>query len=320
MAEFNPGFDPRYLAAKKAIDDRALNSHVWQTLVKELTKIAVRRPIHILEIGAGIGTMFERVIDQGLLSGRVTYVASDNDPIQVEAAKGYISRWAQRQNHSLSWSAKYKGYLQTGTAEVSLIIQYASIEELAAQTFPQKNFSLLIAHAVLDLIDFELLLPGLFSNLIDDGMAYLTCNFDGETTFLPEFNGDDVIINHYHASMEKRVAGASRTGSRLLTFLQSAGLDILAAGSSDWIIKPQDRGYSADEFLFLNAILGMVERELSTVHARLPGLSAWIDRRRLQVALGELSLRARHTDVLVRYGRQGKGKNLPVACLPSLVI
>jgi hypothetical protein len=307
VAEFNPGFDPRYLAAKKIIDDRALNSHVWQTLVTELTKIAARHPLHILEIGAGIGTMFERVIDQGLLSGRVTYVASDNDPIQVEAAKGYISRWAQRQNHSLSWSAKYQGYLQTGTADVSLIIQHASIEELATQPLPQKNFSLLIAHAVLDLIDFELLLPGLFNHLIDKGLAYLTCNFDGETRFLPESDGDEVIINHYHASMEKRVAGASQTGTRLLAFLQRAGLDILAAGSSDWIIKPQDRGYSADEFFFLHAILAMVERELSTVHPRLPGLSAWIERRRLQVALGELSLRARHTDVLVRYGTLGNG-------------
>jgi hypothetical protein len=107
--------------------------------------------------------------------------------------------------------------------------------------------------------------------------------------------------------MEKRVAGASQTGTRLLAFLQRAGLDILAAGSSDWIIKPQDRGYSANEFFFLHAILAMVERELSTVHPRLPGLSAWIERRRLQVALGELSLRARHTDVLVRYGPPGNG-------------
>jgi hypothetical protein len=307
VAEFNPGFDPRYLAAKKIIDDRALNSHVWQTLVTELTKIAARRPLHILEIGAGIGTMFERVIDQGLLSGRVTYVASDNDPIQVEAAKGYISRWAQRQNHSLSWSAKYQGYLQTGTADVSLIIQHASIEELATQPLPQKNFSLLIAHAVLDLIDFELLLPGLFNHLLDNGLAYLTCNFDGETRFLPESDGDEVIINHYHASMEKRVAGASQTGTRLLAFLQRAGLDILASGSSDWIIQPQNSGYSTDEIFFLNAILGMVEKELSTAHPRWPGSSAWIDRRRLQAESGELSLRARHIDVLARYGSLGNG-------------
>jgi hypothetical protein len=29
-------FDPRYLAAKKTIDDRALNQHVWETLLQVL--------------------------------------------------------------------------------------------------------------------------------------------------------------------------------------------------------------------------------------------------------------------------------------------
>lgn len=307
VAEPHSGFDPRYLAAKKTIDDRALNSHVWQTLAAELSRLAARRPLHILEIGAGIGTMFERIIERGLLRGPVIYVASDNDPAQVEAAQGYISRWAQRQNHSLSWSTKYQGYLQTTAAQVSLFIQHASIEELAAQSLCQRNLSLLIAHAVLDLIDFRLLLPGLFRQLLDNGLAYLSCNFDGETTFLPQSDDDEVIIDHYHASMEKRLAGASRTGARLLAFLHSAGLDILAAGNSDWIIKPRGRGYSADEVFFLQAMLDMVERELSTAQPRIPGLSAWIARRRLQAESGELSLRARHIDVLVRYGAMENG-------------
>jgi SAM-dependent MidA family methyltransferase len=49
----------RYLAAKKTVDDRALNKDVWQRL-----RQAMPDQPDILEIGAGIGTMVERLVTE----------------------------------------------------------------------------------------------------------------------------------------------------------------------------------------------------------------------------------------------------------------
>ena len=50
----------RYLAAKKSVDDRALN---WQVLAAPGSGSATsdpQQPLRILEVGAGIGSMVER--------------------------------------------------------------------------------------------------------------------------------------------------------------------------------------------------------------------------------------------------------------------
>ena len=47
----------RYLAAKWSVDDRALNWQVWQRLVAALPRATTEQPLHILEVGAGIGSM-----------------------------------------------------------------------------------------------------------------------------------------------------------------------------------------------------------------------------------------------------------------------
>ena len=43
----------RYLAAKKSVDDRALNWQVWQRLVAALPRATTEQPLRILEVGAG---------------------------------------------------------------------------------------------------------------------------------------------------------------------------------------------------------------------------------------------------------------------------
>jgi hypothetical protein len=156
---------------------------------------------------------------------------------------------------------------------------------------------------VLDLVDFPALLPRLLQRLQENGLAYLTCNFDGGTIFLPECEEEQEIIRQYHVSMEMRLSGASHTGRRLLTFLQRPGLELLAAGSSDWVIHPRKAGYTVDETVFLHAIIQTVERELAKKNWPPPGLAAWARLRHQQVGAGQLSFLARHLDLLVR--RQG---------------
>jgi len=294
------GFDPRYLAAKKSIDDRALNHHVWEALRQALPQTTGREPMNILEIGAGIGTMLARVVERGLLAGPASYVATDNDPGQLRAARQYLSQWAINRGHALSWSGEYRSRLRTANADVSIELGLASAEALAERSDTLGPFHLLIAHAVLDLVDFPALLPRLLPQLENNGLAYLTGNFDGQTVFLPEWDGEDEIIRRYHASMEARLAGASRTGRRLLTFLQRPGLELLAAGSSDWVIHPRKVGYTTDETFFLHAIIETIERELARKTGPPPGLTAWARLRHRQVEAGELSFLARHLDLLAR--------------------
>ncbi|MFZ1987245.1 MAG: class I SAM-dependent methyltransferase [Desulfatitalea sp.] len=296
-------FCPRYLAAKKAIDDRALNHHVWETLRLALAQTAGREPLKIIEIGAGIGTMLERVVERGLLPGPAVYVASDSDPGQLRATRQELSQWAQKRGDTLSWSGEHQCRLRTADIDVSVVLDLASAEELSDRSDTLGLFDLLIAHAVLDLVDFPAVLPRLLLRLKENGLAYLTCNFDGDTVFLPEWDGEQEIIRRYHASMDARLGGASHTGRRLLSFLQRPGLELLAAGSSDWIIHPRNAGYATDETLFLHALIETIERELAKKNSPPSNLAAWDRLRHQQVAAGELSLMARHLDLLAR--RQG---------------
>ncbi len=289
-----------YLAAKKSIDDRALNHYVWDMLRQALPQAAEGEPLRILEIGAGIGTMLVRVVERGLLAGPATYLLTDGDPNQLGTARKYLSRWARQQGHPLTWSGEDRCRLRTAGADVSVVLGLASAETLADRPDAFAPPHLLIAHAVLDLIDFPLLLPSLLARLKDNGLAYLTCNFDGETLFLPGCDGDREVIRRYHACMEARLAGASRTGRRLLAFLQRPGLEILAAGSADWVIHPRRGGYSLDESRFLHAIIATVETALAKTHRPPTVLGAWSRLRRRQLETGELSFLARNLDLLAR--------------------
>lgn len=297
------GFDPHYLAAKKSIDDRALNRYVWAALCQALPQTTGAEPANIVEIGAGIGTMLARVVDWGLLTGPATYLATDCDADHLRLARHYLADWADDRGHALHWPEMHRGHLCTAQAEIVLVLETVRAEELAHRTKTRGTFHLVIAHAVLDLINLPAVLPGLLSQLIDNGLAYCTCNFDGTTHFLPEYPGgeEQEILRRYHASMETRLTGASTTGRRLLGMLQGPGLELLAAGSSDWVIHPRNGTYSGDEVSFLHALIATVEQELAGKSGPAPsGLAAWARTRHRQVEAGALTFLTRNLDLLAR--------------------
>jgi len=296
-------FAGSYLAAKKSIDDRALNRLVWTELCQTLPQTTAAKPTNIMEIGAGIGTMLARMVDWGLLTGPVTYLGTDCDGAHLRQARHYLAAWADGQGYSLHWSGDQCGLLVTARAKISLLLEQVSAEELARRTHTLGTLHLIIAHAVLDLINLAAVLPGLLAQLTPNGLAYLTCNFDGSTLFLPEYPGkvEQEILGRYHASMEARLTGASHTGRRLLHFLQRPGLELLAAGSSDWVVHARNEAYSADEALFLHAIIATVEQELTGKSGPAPaGLATWARTRHRQIEAGTLSLLVRNLDFLAR--------------------
>ena len=82
----------KYLKAKKKIDDRALNRHVRDRLSTELPESDRQSPLHVLELGAGIGTMVERLIDWGVISSAV-YTTVDGDSDVIREARHRLNRW-----------------------------------------------------------------------------------------------------------------------------------------------------------------------------------------------------------------------------------
>jgi hypothetical protein len=247
--------------------------------------------------------MLARMVDWGLLTGPATYLLTDCDAGHLRLARRYLAAWADERGSTLHWPEQQRGRLGTAQAEIALGFETVRAEEMARRTESRGIFHLLIAHAVLDLLDLPAVLPGLLAQLTSNGLAYCTCNFDGGTHFLPEYPGgeEQEILRRYHASMEARRIGASRTGRRLLNLLQGPGLELVAAGSSDWVIHPRNTTYSGDEVLFLHALIATVEQELAGKSGPAPsGLAAWARTRHRQVEAGTLTFLARNLDLLAR--------------------
>jgi SAM-dependent methyltransferase len=76
----------RYLAAKKNLDDRSLNRRVWDRLRQAVQERPEPAPLRVLEVGCGIGTMIERLLDWGLL-GQAVYTAIDAEAANLAAAR-----------------------------------------------------------------------------------------------------------------------------------------------------------------------------------------------------------------------------------------
>jgi hypothetical protein len=104
-----------------------------------------------------------------------------------------------------------------------------------------------------------------------------------------------------------RPSGGSRAGRALLTQIPAAGGEILAAGSSDWVVIPHSGGYPADEAYFLHHILHFFEDSLSGRPELDPArLSEWLARRREQIDSAELIFIAHQIDVCGRIAGSGQ--------------
>lgn len=276
-----PAFSfPRYLTAKKSVDDRALNRLVWSRLAEELAEQPIPR---VLEIGAGIGTMAERMAEWGLLE-RARYTALDGERENTDAARARLTGWQGWELH----------------------VEQADVFEFSARPAEQGAYDLLVAHAVLDLFDIPPALPRLLRPLRTGGLCYFTINFDGVTTLEPLVDPalDAQIEALYHRSMDERItdgkpSGDSRSGRHLFHLLPAAGVEILAAGSSDWVVHSRRGRYVEDEAYFLHCILHFFESTL-TGHPELEqgAFADWLAARRDQIARGELVYIAHQMDFL----------------------
>ncbi len=294
----------RYLAAKKTVDDRALNRLVWQALAEA---VAGRPHLRAVEAGAGIGTMIERGLAWGLLTD-ASYTALDALPANLRAARRRVPAWARRHGYAVSAAGQDTFTLVRPGHAVSVELQAVDVFEFARPQAGRRTWDLLLAHAFLDLVDIPVALPRLLSLLPRGGLAYLTLNFDGATLLEPTIDSalDAEIERLYHQTMDERrtgggASGDSRAGRHLFDLLPVAGADILEAGASDWVVFPRRGSYRDDEPVFLHAILDTLDRALRG-HPALARerLRAWVAARHAQVERGELTYIAHQVDLLAK--------------------
>jgi glycosyltransferase involved in cell wall biosynthesis/SAM-dependent methyltransferase len=294
----------RYLSAKKSVDDRALNRHVWECLTDNLP---AGRTLQALEVGAGIGTMIERMLEWGALHD-AEYTAIDADEVNISAAYQRLKRWGMQNGVQVNQSAPDGWLLKGEDIRLTIRLQAIDLFDFIREHAGKRQWDLLVAHAFLDLIDIPSTLPHLVKLVRPGGLFYFTVNFDGATIFQPEIDPDfDALVERcYHRSMDERItagcpSGDSRSGRHLFRHLSQQGLRLLDAGASDWVVFAGKQGYQQDEAYFLHFILHTMQQALQS-HPDLEArrFSAWIAERRAQVARGELVYIAHQLDLLAQ--------------------
>lgn len=286
---------PHYLLSKQSVDDRALNKDVLSALKVNLPS----KPIRIIEVGAGIGTMLRRLVRWDVIQ-RAEYVMVDEMAENIEYASEWVKVWAEHAGLGAERSGEDQMRIFDQTRDVQIQFERADVFD-----FIQKNnepADLLIAHAFLDLLPMPGSLPKLLS--LTKGLAWLTINFDGVTTFDPTIDAalDARIERLYHETMDTRATGGdSQSGRHLFGHLRNAGADILAAGASDWVVFAENGKYPKDEAYFLHFILHFFEESLTSRPDLAPNkFAGWLRERRAQIERGDLVYIAHQMDFLVK--------------------
>ncbi|OIB58015.1 hypothetical protein [Natrialba sp. SSL1] len=336
-----------YLEAKRTVDDRALNRRVLEQFETALT--ARDGPISVVELGAGVGTMLVRLAAWDCLPERVTYRLVDRDEGSITRARelvsagledaGYTVRWRDdRDTESATLVATREstgansrerdeppGLLEhtdsvpatatatTTTTTLTVTFTVADAFEIEAQA------DAVVAAAFLDLVDLSAALESIETLLEPDGVLYAPITFDGGTGFVPTDPLDRDIERWYHHHMDEiRDGGSSRAGRDLLTTLRRRDWETVAAGGSDWVVRPacenstggDETGsptthYPASEQLVLEHVLHTIDDALADIPTTtLPFSSAeqqqWLDQRRTALESGVLEFVAHNLDVLAR--------------------
>ena len=283
-----------YLAAKRSVDDRALNRHV----LAELRRLMPADTVRVLELGSGLGTMVARLLEwQVLNAGEYTLVDVDGELLRD--SNRWLSDWAKARGLSVE---PLPDELHIGELRVRFV--QAELESYL-DTGETEPADVLIANAFLDLVDVPAMLPRLFRMLVPGGTYWFTINFDGETIFAPDHPDDDYVLRAYHDDMDERVrygrrAGESRTGRHLFHHLHAAGGPPIASGSSDWVVHAgPDKTYPAAEASFLDDILQTIQDAL-TGRVEPAVLAGWLETRRRQLATGDLLFIAHQLDFVGR--------------------
>jgi SAM-dependent methyltransferase len=225
-------------------------------------------------------------------------------PENIAEAKSRLPAFARERGLQIGEMGGNGLLLTSPHRSLRLTLKAVDVFDFAAREAGRSTWDVIVAHAFLDLVDLETVLPRLFALLKPGGCFYFTLNFDGVTTFIPQLDADlDALIEKlYHATMDDRrvhgkPSGSSQTGRLLFSALSKVGGRILAAGGSDWVVFPGPDGYPVDEAYFLHYLVHTVNMALRG-HPLLNGssLQEWTSRRHQHIDQAEMVYIAHQLD------------------------
>ncbi len=268
--------DPRYLLAKRTVDERAFADAVQEAVWSRLPPAP-----RILEVGCGVGTTVPRLLEWGLEA--FTYRGVDLDERAIAFARDAIPKELRREGRAVDQT-------RTGFRTANATVEFAVGDALEfLRTAPDAD--LIVGQAFLDLVPIEPTIEAIESALAPGGVAYLPITFDAGTHFAPPHPDDQAVQRAYHAAIDEIEGRESRAGRRLLVLLERRPGTLLAARSADWIVRPGDQGYPHDEQYFLERILSFVRSAVG------PGFEDWLETRSRQLAAEELVYVAHQYDL-----------------------
>jgi len=284
---------PRYLESKRSVDDRALSTRVRDRFLAELPPAP-----EIIEAACGTGVTVPRLLSWGVDAGR--YRGIDADERIVPFARWVRPRELRRAGYDLdaNATARTAGADPDFVAD-DLAVSFAvgdALEVLEATA----GADAVVAQAFADLVPLPGLVSAVEAALRPGGVAYLPITFDGGTILQPDHPADDAVEAAYHAAIDARPGRDARAGRHLLDLFRRRDGDLLAAGSSDWVIRPRGGAYPADERYFLDRLLGFVAETVPAADRGVEGFDDWLATRRDQLAAGELTYVAHQYDLLYR--------------------
>jgi tRNA A58 N-methylase Trm61 len=145
-----------YLLSKQSVDDRALNRTVLDSLKVNLPAASLQ----IIEVGAGIGTMFTRLLRWDMIT-KANYILVDEMAENIQTAWEWIPRWAAESGLGVERIEQDQLRVFDQTRDVHIRFECADVFD-----FIKKNATpadLLIAHAFLDLLPMPESMPKLLA-------------------------------------------------------------------------------------------------------------------------------------------------------------
>ncbi|MFC7203886.1 SAM-dependent methyltransferase [Haloferax namakaokahaiae] len=301
----------RYLEAKEPVDDHALHRPTLARLNDLLEARAESRPgkpLRVVSVGAGTGAMCRRLLSWGVFDSHddIKFVMVDKQEGLADRAAAAFARWAP----AAGWEATpTKNGFRIERHGRRVELTYITGDLFDATSLLPRALDLVIAHAVFDLLPLKRATESLVSRLTDRGLVYAPITFDGHTSFRPAHEADDRILDAYHETMRAEDHNGSTTGSDLFSAFTSAGLSLVEAGGSDWVVHPP---YDDHAPAFLDQILHFVEQSLTeTGNAGVDGesieddefqtdLDSWLRTRHRQLETESLTYIAHNVDVLAQ--------------------
>ncbi|MFC7175653.1 SAM-dependent methyltransferase [Halosegnis marinus] len=271
----------RYLLAKRSVDARARDRRVRDAMLDAL----VPEP-RVFEAGPGAGLGALDLREWGVTPS--SYRGVDADPGVAAFAARLLPRAFARAGYDAN---PVEGGCRIGDTTY----RFEAGDAVAA--LPGAGADLVVAQSFLDLVERDRVLDAVAAGLSPGGVAYAPLTFDGVTLFQPSHPEDDAVAERYHDAIDAAPGRDARAGRHVLDALRRRGDEVLAVGASDWIVRPANGGYPADERRFLDRILDFVAAAVDR--------DDWVATRREQVEAGDLLYVAHGYDLLWRPGGDG---------------